>query len=53
MTKNNLKPSKTTKKKQYKNLIDSSKVFVLYFQMQVATRFRTRDADFKNIKLDL
>ena len=30
-----LKPSNTTKNNQYKNLIDSSKVFVLDFRMQV------------------
>ena len=36
-----------TKNNQYKNLIESSKVFVLGFQMEVGTRFITRDADLK------
>ena len=50
MTQNNLKSSKTTKNNQYKNLIDSSKLFVLGFQTQVGTRFRTRDVDLKTKK---
>ena len=42
-----MKPSKTTKNNQFKNLIDLSKVFVLGFRMQVGTCFRVRDADLK------
>ena len=46
-SKNDLKPSKTTKNNQCKNLCDLSKVFVLGFPMQVGTCFRVRDADLK------
>ena len=44
-SKNDLKPSKTTKNNQCKNLCDLSKVFVVGFPMQVGTCFRLRDAD--------
>ena len=53
MTSNNLKPSTTTKNKQFKNLIDSSKVFFLGFQTEIGTRFSTKDADLKTKKLGL
>ena len=43
--KQNLKPSKTTKYNQHKNLTDSPKVFVLGFRTLVWTWFSTRDAD--------
>ena len=38
---------------QSKNLIDSSKVFVLRFGTQIGARFRTRDTDLKTKKRDM
>ena len=45
-----MKPSKTTKNNQSKNLIDPSKVFILGFWVQVGIQFRMRDANLKTLK---
>ena len=45
-----MKSSKTTKNNQFKNLIDSSKLFASGSEMQVETQFKTRDANLKTNK---